>query len=193
MFGIRITAGDDRTLTSFSKMSGGKARYQSTAYCETEAPDNWRKFQSQRRRWMQSAYIGSLQSIKDVFPRNIMFLFWTFCETYLWLIATVIFIVSAMHRGFYMDITDFIVFFIIMTYKHNIFYLLYRPSRFLFMPLYFFAYGISLMITRIHAAITVTNDSWGIRGGGEKTDEDRQNLPESAAKHKNPGGIEVAA
>jgi len=168
LLGVRIGAGDDRSLTSLSKMAGGKTRYQSTAYCETEAPNKWRKFQSQRRRWMQSAYIGSLKSIKDVFPRKLWFLFWVFAEVYFWLIATIIFILAVIARGFYIDMTDIILYYVIIAYKQSIFYALYRPIRFIFAPIYFLAYGISLTITRIHAAITITNDSWGTRSNSAK-------------------------
>jgi len=168
LFGIEVSAGDDRALTAFSKMSGGKTRYQSTAYCETEAPDTWRKFQLQRRRWQRSAYITSLQAIKDIFPNSLLFLFWVFGEAYFWLIAKVLFIVLIVTRGFHWDMMDILLYFVIIMYKQNGFYLLYQPIRFLFAPVYFFAYGISLTLTRIGAAITIKNDDWGTRGGGRK-------------------------
>ena len=166
MFGIPCSAGDDRSLTTYSKMSGGKIRYQATAYCETEAPTKWRKFQSQRRRWQRSTYLISLKSVRDVFPRHLWFAFWSFAEAYFWLIATIIFIISILTRGFYIDIIDIIVYVIIISYKQNGFYLLYRPIRFLFAPIYFFVYGFSLAYTRIHAAITIMDDGWGTRGAG---------------------------
>jgi len=37
--GITVSAGDDRSVTAFSKISGGKTRYQSTAYCATIVPE----------------------------------------------------------------------------------------------------------------------------------------------------------
>jgi len=162
-FGVYVSAGDDRALTAFSKMSGGKTKYQSTAYCETIVPNTWRKFLKQRRRWQRSAYIISLQSIKDMFPRRLWHLFWVFAEAYFWLIATVMFIWTVVARGFYVDVIDIVLYFIIIMYKHSIFYLLYRPVRFLFVPFYFFAYGVSLTITRVYAAVTIKNDDWGTR------------------------------
>lgn len=179
--GIEVSAGDDRSLTSISKMSGGKTRYQSTAYCETEAPNTWRKFQKQRRRWQRSGYVCSLKSIRDMFPKRLWFLFWVFAEAYFWLIATVLFILAVVARGFYMDVTDIILYFIIIMYKQNVFYLFYRPLRFLIVPIYFFAYGISLTVTRIHAAITIKNDDWGTRGG-EKEKEAQVDLKRSEKK-----------
>jgi|GEM_PF-1014239 len=170
-FGIHVSAGDDRSLTILSKMSGGKTRYQSTAYCETIAPNTWKKFQKQRRRWQRSGYICSLEAIKDTFPKHLWYSFWAFNEVYLWLIATVIFIVSIITRGLYINWIDVVLYFIIITYKHNIFYSLYRPIRFLLVPLYFLVYGFSLTFTRIHAALTITNDDWGTRGGKEEQKE----------------------
>jgi len=169
LFGITVSAGDDRAITTFSKRSGGKTRYQSTAYCETLVPDKWKKFLSQRRRWMRSGYIGSLKTIKDMFPKTPWYLFWAFGETYFWLIATVMFALSVMTRGFYLDIVDIIVYHCIITLKHNGFYMLYKPIRFLLTPFYTLVYGVSLIYTRAHAAITIHNDGWGTRGSGIET------------------------
>jgi len=166
--GIRCSAGDDRSLTSLSKLAGGKIRYQSTAYCETAAPNTWRKFQKQRRRWQRSGYLGSLKSIREMFPKRLGFLFWTFAETYFWLIATVLFVLAVLERGFYVDVRDIVLYFIIIMYKQNVFYLFYKPIRFFIAPIYFLAYGISLTITRIHAAVTIANDDWGTRAVKEK-------------------------
>jgi len=166
--GISVSAGDDRSLTSIAKMAGGKTRYQSTAYCETQAPNTWKKFQNQRRRWQRSGYLGSLQSIREMFPRRLGFLFWVFAEGYFWLIATVLFAISILSRGFYLNVVDIVVYFIIITYKQNVFYLFYQPLRFLLAPIYFLVYGISLTITRIHAAVTIANDDWGTRAVPEE-------------------------
>jgi len=170
-FGIKVSAGDDRSLTIISKMSGGKTRYQSSAYCETMVPDTWKKFQQQRRRWQRSGYICNLEAIKDTFPKNLWYSFWAFAEAYFWLIATIIFIVLVITRGFYPNWIDIILYFIVITYKHNTFYMLYRPVRFLFVPFYFFVYGLSLTLTRIHAALTITDDDWGTRSDRKEKKE----------------------
>ena len=168
MFGINVSSGDDRSLTTFSKMSGGKTRYQSTAYCETQVPSTWKEFQKQRRRWQRSAYIGSLRSIKNMFPKSLWHLFWVFGEVYFWLIATVIFIVSLLFHGFNINFIDITIYFVVLMYKQNAFYMLYNPIRFLFVPVYFFVYGVSLAITRLYAAFTIKNDDWGTRIGKKK-------------------------
>lgn len=163
IYGLNLSAGDDRALTSFSKMCGGKTRYQNTAYCETLVPNTWKKFLSQRRRWQRSAYIGALKTMRDLFPKKIFFLFWVFAEAYLWLIATIIFVIIVITRGFYVDVVDMVAYYWIVMYKYNTFYMLYRPFTFLFMPFYTLIYGISLIYTRIHAAVTIRDDGWGTR------------------------------
>jgi len=100
-----------------------------------------------------------------------MFMFWAFAEAYFWLIATVLFILAVMERGFYLDWMDIILYSIIIQYKQNVFYLFYKPLRFLLAPIYFLAYGISLTITRIHAAVTIANDDWGTRAPEEREEE----------------------
>ncbi|MCL2572241.1 MAG: glycosyltransferase family 2 protein [Defluviitaleaceae bacterium] len=171
MFGITVSAGDDRAITTFSKKSGGKTRYQSTAYCETLAPDKWKKFLSQRRRWTRSGYIGSLKSIKDMFPRQLWYLFWAFAETYFWLIATVSFIISVLNRGFHFHLMDVILYHCIISFKHNGFYMLYKPTRFLLAPIYTFIYGFTLIYTRIYAVVTLYDDGWGTRGQGRESED----------------------
>jgi len=179
-FGIKVSAGDDRSLTTLSKLSGGKTRYQCTAYCETETPQKWKKFQSQRRRWQRSGYVCCLDSIKQMFPRNLLYLFWAFTEVYLWLIATIIFIIQITTRGFQPNWMDIILYFIIISYMHNAFYALYRPIRYLLVPFYLLVYGFSLTYTRIHAAVTIGDDDWGTR-----TVVDEEQAPvEEVALHK---------
>jgi len=94
-----------------------------------------------------------------------------FAEAYFWLVATIIFILAVMQRGFYVDVRDIILYSLIVTYKHSIFYLFYKPLRFIISPIYFAFYGLSLTFTRIHAAITIKNDDWGTRGGKRKGKE----------------------
>jgi len=98
-----------------------------------------------------------------MFPKNFLYLFWAFADTYFWLIATMIFAMSILFNGLHLSAIDIILFFLIMCYKQSVFYLLYRPIRFIFVPIYIFAYGISLTYTRIHAAITIKDDGWGTR------------------------------
>ena len=167
--GVKVSNGDDRTLTFISKLAGGKTRYQSTAYCATKVPAKWKTFQKQRRRWQRSGYIYTLRAIKELFPKRLPFLFWSFAETYFWLVALVLFIISVLRNGISIDWIDIIMFHIILSYKQNVFYLLYRPLHLLFAPIYSAVYSVSLIITRIYAAITIKNDGWGTR---DKNDDD---------------------
>ncbi|MCL2402466.1 MAG: glycosyltransferase family 2 protein [Oscillospiraceae bacterium] len=179
LFGINVSAGDDRAMTYISNMSGGKTRYQNTAYSETEVPNTWRKLTSQRRRWQRSAYIASLTAVRDMFPRKIWFLLWSLADTYFWLIATILFIISVVQRGFYFDIVDIILYHFIIMYMHNGFYILYRPLQFIFVPVYSFVYGVFLLFVRIYAAITIKYDGWGTRGAGIKKEENSEHTASS--------------
>lgn len=165
IFGIRLTSGDDRSMTSFSQKTGGKTRYQATAYCETEVPVTWQSFVRQRRRWQRSTYIGGITTFLRVFPRRPIYLFWVFGESYLWVVSIIIYVYYLTQRDFIIDydLIDIILFWLIMTYKHNIFYALYKPLYFIIMPLYSLVYGLFLIFIRIYALITITNDKWGTR------------------------------
>jgi len=188
--GINVSSGDDRSLTSIARMAGGKTRYQSTAYCETQAPSKWRKFQKQRRRWQRSAYLCSLKSVKDMFPRKIWFLFWVFSEAYFWLIATVLFAVAVMTRGgLFLDWMDVILYFIIICYLQNIYYLLYNPIRFALAPIFFFVYGISLTITRVHAVVTIKNDGWGTRTAAKNARKEEKKRCSDFVKSKEKANV----
>ena len=166
--GINLSAGDDRALTTFSKKSGGKTRYQSRAYCETEAPEKLIQFLKQRRRWQRSGYLMALRAIKDIFPHKIVYLFWNFSEVYFWLIALVLFVIEVMHRGLYISWIDIILYFCIITYLNYAQYMLYKPIRFIVAPFHSFFYGLTLMFTRIHAAVTLSDDGWGTRAVADK-------------------------
>jgi len=171
LFGITVSAGDDRAMTYLSRKSGGKTRYQNTAYCETEVPNTWGKFVSQRRRWQRSGYIGSLTAVRDLFPKKLWFLMWSVSDTYFWLVALIIFLISVIQRGFYFDARDVILYHFIIMYIHNGFYLLYRPLQFIIVPIYSFVYGLFLLYTRIYAAVTIKHDGWGTRGASMKKED----------------------
>lgn len=161
--GITVSSGDDRQLTAFSRLLGGKTRYQSTAYCKTEAPTTWRKFLAQRRRWQRSSYIVTLAFLKRMFVKRPVFSLWALAESYFWLITTIIFVIAVLNRGFYLDLRDLIIYFLAISAAHAGFYLLYKPMRFLLFPLFSLAYGLFLIVVRLYTAFTIGNDSWGTR------------------------------
>jgi len=103
-----------------------------------------------------------------MFPKKLLYIFWVFAEAYFWLVATIIFIISAIVTGLCLDAVDIILYFVIIKYNMSVFYLLYQPIRFLFIPIYLFVYGMSLIYTRIYAAVTLKDDSWGTRVSKDK-------------------------
>ena len=78
------------------------------------------------------------------------------------------------------------MYYVIIAYKQNVFYLLYNPVRFLFAPFYFIFYGLSLAYTRIHAALTITDDGWGTRGTGAKCRAERVTAKEQENSSRAP-------
>ena len=168
VFGIDVSSGDDRTITALSRISGGKTKYQSTAYCETEAPNTWKKLLSQRRRWQRSSYLISLVSIKRTLAKRPIFAFWTAGESYLWSVTTILVIIALLSRGFYFNLQDLLIYFLAISAAHAGFYLLYRPIRFLLVPLYSFIHGIFLAVVRFYTLLTIRDDSWGTRTSQEE-------------------------
>jgi len=162
-FGVTVSAGDDRTITALSKSSGGKTRYQSTAYCKTEAPSTWKKFLAQRRRWQRSAYVVSLVYAKRAFFKRPIYAFWTIGDAYFWLITTAIFAFAVFNRGFFFDLRDIVIYFVAVSAAQAGFYMLYRPARFLLAPVFSLVYGVFLALVRLYTALTIRNDSWGTR------------------------------
>jgi len=165
-FGIPVSSGDDRALTYISRLSGGKTRYQSTAYCETMVPTNWKAFQKQRRRWMRSAYLVSADSIINTFPTKPLFIFWVFNEAYLWAVSLILMIIAFFTRGIYFNLQDVVIYFLIVAYFQNIFYVVYNPFRWLLSPFYSLAYGCSLILTRFKTIFTIKDNGWGTRDTG---------------------------
>ncbi|MCL2438532.1 MAG: glycosyltransferase family 2 protein [Coriobacteriia bacterium] len=172
LFGVTVSSGDDRTITALSRLSGGKTRYQSTAYCKTEAPATWKKFLSQRRRWQRSAYIVSLVAVWKALFRKPIYAFWTIGEAYFWLITTVIFAFAIMRRGFYFDLRDIVIYFLAIAAAQAGFYLLYRPAKFLLVPLFSLVYGVFLTFVRLYTALTIFDDKWGTRAGQQASTEE---------------------
>jgi hyaluronan synthase len=179
--GIKVSAGDDRTLTALSRLKGGKTRYQNTAYCETEVPTTWSSLLKQRRRWMRSTYIGSLVHAKQLAFKRPLYALWTLAEAYLWLVTTVLFVILVLSRGFlYFDLRDIILYFFAVAAIHNGFFKLYNPLKFLAVPAFMFVHGVFLAFVRAYTAITITNDDWGTRT--PKQDEEERLVHKDAAK-----------
>jgi len=162
-FGIPCSSGDDRELTCMAHKSGGKTVYQNTAYCATMVPTTWKALKNQRRRWHRSGYLVSLDIVKELFPRHLGFLAWTFAEAYLWLIALIIFLFRIFTVGVSFNWYIILVFTLLVMFKHNSLYLLYRPLHFILLPIYTLVYGIFLTFIRFYTLATIRFDGWGTR------------------------------
>ena len=170
-FGIPCSSGDDRELTCMAHKTGGKTVYQNTAYCATMVPTTWKALKNQRRRWHRSGYLVSLDIIKDIFPKHLGFLAWTFAEAYLWMIALIIFLVRFFTVGASFNWYIILIFTLLVMFKHNSLYLLYRPLHFILLPIYTMVYGVFLMFIRFYTLATIRFDGWGTRTVENKNEE----------------------
>ena len=180
IFGITVSAGDDRAITTLSKMSGGKTRYQSTAYSETVVPNKMKKFMAQRRRWQRSIYLCSLKSIKEVFPQNLWYCFWAFTGAHLLNIVVIVSVTLMLVTGERPDPWHAVIYFMILTYGQTVFYALYKPLRFLTVPIYLTVYFFIYIAIRLYTLFTLADDNWGTRGPGASAKELAETSPDNA-------------
>jgi len=164
IMGINMSSGDDRMLTSFASRSGWKTKYQATAICYTEVPETLGKYLRQRTRWMRSAYICSLDNMLQKPHRNFMYNLLSFLETYIWLITSILWLIFSQSIHFNLDFIEHVVVFWILTcYLSQIYYFFHSPIRFLFSPIYSFAYSLTLYYTRFTTFFLLRRDGWRTR------------------------------
>jgi hyaluronan synthase len=71
VLGIPQSVGDDRVLTNELLRRGWRTVYQSTAYVETDAPDDWPTFWRQQLRWGRSSQRETLLSLRWLWRRPV--------------------------------------------------------------------------------------------------------------------------
>ncbi len=91
-FGINCIAGDDRLLTDLSKYNGYHSVYQNTAICYTDVPNRLSVYFKQQVRWLKSAYLQSLFSLRHTWKKPLL-LGYQLLESYLWLVNLIISII----------------------------------------------------------------------------------------------------
>jgi hyaluronan synthase len=69
VFGLEMTIGDDRVLTSAILRGGGRTVYQPTAIVRTDAPNRWPDFFRQQLRWGRSSQRETLLSLPWLWRR----------------------------------------------------------------------------------------------------------------------------
>lgn len=176
--GMKMSAGDDRLLTSIVLEAGFKTRYQSNAICYTEVPDNVTKFLKQQIRWAKSGYILALYSIKMIF-KNPFIPFWQWTEAYIWIFNTVLAIYISVNSFVAyitgianIDITQIIAYdqvsiallYFLGNYGISNFYIAKEDIKlFLVGFIHKLFYALLLIYIRIKAILTIKKSTWGTR------------------------------
>lgn len=164
-FGLKCIAGDDRLLTDFSKERNYHSVYQNKAICYTEVPDTLSKYFKQQVRWLKSAFLLSLYSLRHSW-RNPLLLIYQIFEAHLWLINLIITIYIAVTKGIHITlwvILVWIIYSLLVSLFNSIKFRQYGFPLYLMSVIYSFVYGILLIFMRIYALLTIWKTGWSTR------------------------------
>ncbi len=98
-WGIQCISGDDRMMTDLSREKGYATVYQNTALCYTLVPETFTAYCRQQIRWIRSALVYSLVSLKHAWKKP-MYLLFQILESYLWLGNLVTFLILVFTKGY---------------------------------------------------------------------------------------------
>ncbi|MGM0123442.1 hyaluronan synthase [Enterococcus sp. AZ194] len=164
-FGIKCVAGDDRLLTDISKQKGYDSVYQNTAICYTEVPEKLPKYFKQQVRWLKSAYLQSLYSIRHCWKKP-MLLLYQMLEAYLWAVNLVISIYIGFTTGIPVSIEIilfWVIYSVLVSLVNAIRFRQYGWHLYLVSTLYSFIYGFFILVARIYALLTLWRTGWSTR------------------------------
>lgn len=171
--GVKVNIGDDRCLTNFANKIG-KTKYQSTALCITDVPNNLKQFLKQQLRWNKSFFRESLNAIKLGKIRPVVAL-WSILEVSLFVLLTgsfISFLVNAPnYKNIFMIMGLIIVGIFFSSFVRNIHYLVKHPLLFLLSPFYAVIHLFLLNPLRLYALLTIRDVRWGTREKEENSDE----------------------
>lgn len=162
--GIAIKSGDDRRLTRISKKYGWKTKYQASAICYTEVPNKSRKFIRQRVRWTRSAWLYSIENFAKMSWKYLIFILFSFMETYLWLITLIIWLLFS--RQIQLTWSFWIhalIYYVLMNYLNTVYYVFHKPIWYILSPVFSLFYGLSLMWVYLKTVFLLFNSKWGTR------------------------------
>lgn len=164
-FGFKCIAGDDRLLTDLSKEKNYHSIYQNSAICYTEVPEKLSKYFKQQVRWLKSAYLLSLHSLRYSWRKPLLMIY-QILEAYLWLINLIITIFIALTKGIYVSlwvILIWIIYALLVSLFNSIKFRQYGFLLYLTSVIYSFVYGILIVIMRIYALLTLWKTGWSTR------------------------------
>jgi hyaluronan synthase len=166
--GVACTYGDDRHLTNLLLGEGHDVLYVPEAHCETEIPHTLRGFARQQLRWNKSFYREFLWTLPFVRSRPWYMTFEIACQLvvpFLYTLALIVGILSAI----FIDPRYFVNYAVsisVMAVARSA-YALWRTrdTSYLLLVAYGFLHLVVLTPIRFRAMATLTNTSWGTRGG----------------------------
>lgn len=165
--GVRMTMGDDRCLTNYANRLG-KTKYQSTALCTTDVPNNLPQFIKQQIRWNKSFFRESLIALQMGLQRP-MVAAWSIVEVLLFMllnISTARMLWVAVTSGEVIDWKYLIIALagiVVSAFLRNIHYAMKQPFLFLLSPIYGILHLLLLQPLRLYALMTIKDVSWGTR------------------------------
>lgn len=164
-FGLRCIAGDDRLLTDISKEHDYQSMYQNSAICYTDVPETLPKYFKQQVRWLKSAYLQSLYSLRHSW-RKPMLMLYQMLEAYLWLINLVLTLVIVFTNGISVTpriLLFWIIYALLVSSFNSIKFRQYGFLRYLVSIFYSFVYGLLIFVMRIYALLTIGKTGWNTR------------------------------
>ncbi|KAF1298350.1 hypothetical protein BAU15_13710 [Enterococcus sp. JM4C] len=164
-FGINCIAGDDRLLTDISKQNGYDCVYQNTAVCYTEVPEKLPKYFKQQVRWLKSAYLQSLFSIRHCWKKPIVLLYQLF-EAYLWAFNWLMAIALVLTIGISVTVKMvfvWVIYSFLVSLITSVKYRQFGLRLYLLSTFYCFIYGFFISVTRIYALLTLKKTGWSTR------------------------------
>lgn len=162
--GVPVNIGDDRCLTNYANKLG-KTKYQSSARCVTDVPNNLKQFLKQQIRWNKSFFRESIISIKLLFKRPIVS-FWALLEIVLFLMLSISMVSLVLRLGGnfgYKTLIAVMIGVCISSLARNVHYAMKHPLLFLLSPLYAILHLLLLQPIRLYALLTIRNAKWGTR------------------------------
>lgn len=160
--GVRMTMGDDRCLTNYANKLG-KTKYQSTARCDTDVPNNLKQFLKQQIRWNKSFYRESLIALKMVLRRPVVSI-WSFTELLLFVLLNIsVFRLFTSSNINFSYILMALAGIILSALVRNVHYAIKHPLLFLLSPFYGILHILLLQPIRLWALLTIKDVGWGTR------------------------------
>jgi len=161
---IAVRSGDDRRLTRISKQSGWKTKYQATAICYTDVPNHTKKFIRQRVRWTRSAWLYSIQNFGVVSWKRLVYILFSFMESYLWLITLILWFLFSRNIETSLDFwLHALIYYVLMNYLNTVYYIFHKPIRYILSPIHSLFYGVTLIWIYIKTVVLLFNGKWGTR------------------------------